>query len=226
METKELEQVASLIGDPSRIKLLWALLDGKAYTATELAVFADLSRPNTSMHLGKLLDAGVLKVSSQGRHRYYSYSRMEIAYVIEAMGSLLPAPSGKISKAGHDPISYCRTCYDHLAGNIGVAITDSLLKNAYIEYLNGTFAVTGGGNEFFSNLGIDMVQLSRQKRPLVKPCLDWTERRFHLAGSLGAALLNKLIAEDLVRPITGSRALQMTFEGRKQLFMLFGLESA
>ena len=95
MDIKELERVAALIGDPSRVKILWALLDGTAYTATELSIFADLSRSNISMHLSKLTDAGILKVSCQGRHRYYSYSRMAVAYAVEAMGSLVPAPELK-----------------------------------------------------------------------------------------------------------------------------------
>jgi len=225
MDMKELERVAALIGDPSRVKILWALLDGRAYTATELSIFADLSRPNISMHLSKLTDAGILKVSCQGRHRYYGYSRMEVAYAIEAMGALVPAPELKKNVTlRKDPISYCRSCYDHLAGKVGVAITDQLIKKDYLKPFPDRFEITPAGIIFFERIGIDTRLFNTQKRTIAKPCLDWTERRFHLAGSLGSSLLQKLLKEDLMRRTENSRALQITFKGKKELFEQLGLE--
>ncbi len=225
MEIVQLEQVAAMIGDSSRVKILWSLLDGKAYTATELSVFADISRSNASMHLTKLVDADILKVSSQGRHRYYSFARVEVAHAIEAMGALVPAPLTKTSdKIKNDPIRFCRTCYDHIAGNVGVAITDQFIENGYLSLTGNSINLTESGKIFFNDFGIDTEALNRQKRKLTKTCLDWSERRFHLSGSLASAFLNKLLADDCLRRTDNSRALFITFEGKRQLFELLKIE--
>src|ERR1700744_1566802 len=122
-------QVATLIGDPIRAKILWALLDKRAYTATELAVFADTTAQNISMHLNKLVKAGLLKVESQGRHKYYNYGRPEVPYPIEALAALMPKKDMNANvPAGEKPIRFCRSCYDHLAGKVGVMVTDGLLE--------------------------------------------------------------------------------------------------
>src|SRR5882762_2925095 len=120
------KEIAALIGDPVRATIMWKLLDGKAFTATELAIAADTSASNISMHLARLLQAGLLRVENQGRHRYYKFARKEIAYAIEAMASLItvPAVAGKTNSDEMPAIKYCRTCYDHLAGKTGVALTD------------------------------------------------------------------------------------------------------
>src|ERR1700733_11723944 len=129
MMQDQFSQVATLIGDPVRAKILWALMDKRAYTATELAVYADTSAQNISMHLNKLVKADLLTVQSQGRHKYYNYSRPEIAYVIEALASLLPKEGIQKQSATDDqPIRFCRSCYDHLAGKVGVTLTEALLK--------------------------------------------------------------------------------------------------
>jgi DNA-binding transcriptional ArsR family regulator len=225
MDIAQLEQVATLIGDPSRVKILWSLLDGKAYTATELSVFADLSRPNASMHLSKLVDADILQVSRQGRHRYYSYARLEVAQIIEAMGTLVrpPAvvPAGKIKS---DPTRYCRSCYDHIAGTVGVAITDKFIDSGYISLIEDKFDLTISGNKFFSDFGIDMETLNQKNRKLTRTCLDWSERRYHLAGSLASAFLNKLLADNYLRRIDNSRALVVTAKGKTELFELLKID--
>ena len=212
----QFSQIASLIGDPVRAKILWALLDKRAYTATELAVYADTTAQNISMHLNKLVKADLLTVQSQGRHKYYNYSRPEIAYAIEALASLLPKESvKKPDVASEKPIRFCRSCYDHLAGKVGVTLTKSLIKQAYIIKDGASFAVTGEGETWFDALGINVSELKKQKRHFAKPCLDWSERKHHLAGALGAALLGQMIAEGWVRRVTDSRAIAVTRKGEE-----------
>ncbi|MBN8853561.1 MAG: transcriptional regulator [Sphingobacteriales bacterium 50-39] len=219
-------RIASLIGDPVRGRILWALMDGKAYTATELAIQADTSRPNLSMHLKKLSDAGLLNVEVQGRHRYYTFSRPEIAYALEAMANLLPAnervrtpPAEKLQ-----PIAYCRHCYDHLAGRVGVQVTESLLRQKLIVHRGKEFEVTAAGVKWFETMGIDCTELQKQRRSFSRVCLDWTERKHHLAGSLGAALLTKMRGSHWLRPGTDARVFIVTGKGQKAMSELFKIE--
>jgi DNA-binding transcriptional ArsR family regulator len=212
-------KITSLIGDPVRSKIMWALMDGRAYTATELALFADTTAPNISMHLNKLVKADILNVESQGRHRYYNYSRPEIAYAIEALANLIPAAEEVDKAAAEDkPIRFCRTCYDHLAGKVGVMLTDGLVDKKFITKINNDFEVSPEGEVYFKTLGIDIAKLKQQKRFFARPCLDWTERRHHLSGALGAALLEQMIAKDWVRKTQNSRAMIVTGKGKKAFF--------
>ena len=209
-------QIAGLIGDPVRAKILWALLDKRAYTATELAVYANTTAPNISMHLNKLVKADLLTVQSQGRHKYYNYSRPEIAYAIEALASLLPKQDQKRPDAADEkPVRFCRSCYDHLAGKVGVTLTEGLLKQQYIIKDGAGFAVTVEGETWFDTLGINLSELKKQKRHFAKPCLDWSERKHHLAGALGAALLTRMIADGWVRRVVDSRAITVTRKGEE-----------
>ena len=211
--------VASLIGDPVRATVLWELLDGKAFTATELAIAADTSASNISMHLSKLMNAGLLVAESQGRHRYYKYATQEIAYAVEALSTLIP-PSSKKTKTvtGITPIQQCRTCYDHLAGKTGVAITDAMLKQRLIMLKENRFALTKKGDQWFNDLHIDTASLQVQRRSFLRPCLDWSERRYHIAGSLAAAFLNKMLQQDWLRTTKNSRVIIVTAKGQKQLY--------
>jgi DNA-binding transcriptional ArsR family regulator len=212
------KQVASLIGDPTRATVLWVLLDGKAFTATELAIAANTSPQNMSMHLNKLLDADLLSVESQGRHKYYKYASKDVAYAIEAMANLLP-PEKPAEKA-LSPVTYCRTCYDHLAGKIGVQITDSLLDQ---QILTDNFEVSKKGEKWFKDLGLDLEEIKQQRRSYLRPCLDWSERRYHIAGALPAALLDKMLEEDWIRRTKNSRAVVITAEGQKKMRKYFKL---
>ena len=216
----EFKQIASLIGDPTRATILWTLLDGRAFTATELAIAADTSLQNISMHLAKLSRADLLHVEHQGRHRYYKFSRKDIAYAIEALANLVsPAiQTSKIEKEQNSALKYCRTCYDHLAGKVGVSITDSLLKQKLIVQKRSTFQLSGKGEKWFSDFGIDLKDLKKQKRTFIRPCLDWTERTYHLAGSLGASLLDVMLASDWIRRTKNSRAIVITFRGQSKLY--------
>src|ERR1700733_9927937 len=216
MMQDQFSQVAGLIGDPVRAKILWALMDKRAYTATELAVYADTTAQNISMHLSKLVKADLLMVESQGRHKYYNYSRPEIAYAIEALASLLPKEGVKKSDiADEKPIRFCRSCYDHLAGKVGVTLTEGLLKQQYMTKEGSNFLVTEGGAAWFDALEIDVDELKKQKRHFAKPCLDWSERKHHLAGALGAALLTRMIGEGWIRRTAGTRAITLTRKGEE-----------
>lgn len=233
--------IASLIGDPVRGRVLWTLMDGKAYTATELAIRADTSRPNLSMHLKKLSDAGLLNVEIQGRHRYYTFSRPEIAYALEAMANLLPAgergsssavkkaytrpaDNGSPARSGMPPIAYCRHCYDHLAGRVGVQVTESLLRQKLIVHRGKEFEVTAAGVKWFDTMDIDCAELKKQRRSFSRVCLDWTERKHHLAGSLGAALLSKMLGAHWLKPASDARVFIITGKGQKALSELFRID--
>ena len=220
---KEIEHITSLIGNPVRTRILWALLDGRAYTATELAVCTDTSAQNLSMHLSKLIQAGLLVSDSQGRHKYYRFARQEVAYAIEAISNLIPVKDQKriVQKDDNSAIRQCRTCYDHLAGKVGVMITESLLKQELMMWQDKSFQITGAGIKFFAQLNIDIKELEMQRRAFARPCLDWSERKHHLAGSVGAALLHQMEAKDWVRRSKQSRAVKITTLGQKELYRYF-----
>ena len=221
----EFKQIAGLIGDPTRASIMWALLDGKAFTATELALAAATTPQNISMHLAKLVQADLLNVENQGRHRYYKYARKEVAYAIEAMANLLPPASVKSpgEKENNSAIKHCRTCYDHLAGKVGVAVTDGLLKQKILVENNNQFEVSVKGEKWFAAFDIDADELKQQRRSFLRPCLDWSERRYHMAGSLAAAFLNKMIEQDWFRATKNSRAMVVTAKGQKKLYEYFKL---
>ena len=222
---EQFKQIAGLIGDPTRAIIMWTLMDGKAFTATELAIAANTSAPNISMHLAKLVQAELLSVESQGRHRYYKFSREEIAYAIEAMTNLLPAANSRRKAVSEDTpaIKQCRTCYDHLAGKVGVAVTDSMLKQRIIIEEGNNFTLSSKGKKWFSVFGIDAELLQQQRRSFLRPCLDWSERRYHIAGSLAAALLDKMLMQDWMRRAKNSRSVIVTAKGQKNLYEYFGL---
>lgn len=217
---EQFKETVALVAEPVRATILWTLLDGKSFTATELAMAADTSASNISMHLAKLVNAGLLKAEYHGRHRYYSFAGKEVAYAIEAISSLVPFDSKKTTAAIDEvpAIKKCRSCYDHLAGKTGVAVTDALLKQKIISAGDKEFDLTAKGKKWFSELGIDVKELQQQRRSFLRPCLDWSERRYHIAGSLAAAFLQKMFEEDWVRRIKNSRALVVTAKGEKLLY--------
>ncbi|MGF2413790.1 MAG: ArsR/SmtB family transcription factor [Ferruginibacter sp.] len=212
----QFKQIASLIGDPTRATIMWTLMDGKAFTATELAITANTTPQNISMHLTKLLNAELLAVETQGRHKYYRFSRKEIAYAIEAMVNLIPHADAlqKINTENTPAIKHCRTCYDHLAGKVGVSIADSLLQQKIIKNSTNGFELSKKGEIWFSDFGIDIISLKKQRRLFLRSCLDWSERRHHIAGSLAAALLDKMLLSDWVRRTKNSRAIVITSKGQ------------
>lgn len=226
MEEDTFVSTASLLCEPSRAKIVWNLLDGRAYTAGELALVSDLSPTSVSNHLSKLLIGEILKVDVQGRHRYYSFANEEVAYAVESLASLTKQKQFFKSEKhlNKNDVNYCRTCYDHLAGKVGVLIVDKLVSRNIIELQDKTFVVTQKGNIFFSEFGLELTELQKQKRYFSKACLDWSERKYHLAGSLGNALLEKMLELDWLRRTKNSRAIVITSLGQNGLKEKFEVE--
>lgn len=222
----QFSQIAALIGDKARSIMLWNLLDGRAYTATELSVCAGISPQSASNHLAKLVDADILSISKQGRHRYYTFKNDAVAQVVESMASLLPLKGeGKmVSKPVPSGITYARTCYDHAAGRLGVGITESLIANGMLETSDKVYELTEKGREWFHTFGVNAEELKQQKRSFAHQCLDWSERRPHLAGALGASMLNIMMQNDWVRKKKNTRELLITPKGRLELNDLLKLE--
>ncbi|NML22537.1 helix-turn-helix transcriptional regulator [Pseudoflavitalea sp. G-6-1-2] len=217
---KDIQQVTSLIGDPVRASILWALTDGRAYTATELSVTINTSPQNMSMHLSKLIKGELLTVESQGRYKYYRIAKPEVAHALEAIACLVPEDKHKKKtiQPEEKAIRYCRSCYGHLAGKVGVLVNEALLAQKIIQPVDNLYAVTKKGEAFFADLKIDIALLQKQRRIFAKPCLDWSERKHHLAGSLGTALLNSMLELDYFRRSKNSRTILVTGKGQTQLF--------
>lgn len=207
--------ISGLICEPARAWMLWNLLDGRAYTATELAVASDLSATSASNHLAKLLEADVVRVEMQGKHRYYTFASPDVAYAVESLANL----AGGKTRASEPPdgIKYCRTCYDHLAGYVAVRVAEGMEKMGILSPSDGGFSVSEKGWEWFGDFGIFEEELVKARRPITRQCLDWSERRPHLAGQLGARLLEKMLERKWFRKVDFSRELEVLPKGRKEL---------
>jgi DNA-binding transcriptional ArsR family regulator len=223
----ELSNVAFLLGEPARALMLWSLLDGQARPAGELAFFANVSPQSASLHLAKLVEAEMLKVTAQGRNRYYSIARPEVAHAIESMAALIPsAAENKILPSFAVPeLRLARTCYDHLAGKLAVGIADAMQERGLLMPSGGDFVVSDKGAEMFEEIGIDIEEVKKQRRSFAGKCLDWSERRYHLAGSLGAALLGELLNRKWIARVPKGRAVRVTLDGRKNFDRLFGISA-
>lgn len=225
MDENKFVDIAGLVGEPARAKILWSLLDGRAYTAGELATAADISGTSASNHLTKLLGAELLKVEKQGKHRYFSFSRPEIAYAIESLANLSGYTSKKTAKeATPAGMKYCRSCYDHLAGYVGVKITEALEKKKAIRTHASSYLVTNSGWKLLANLDIDKNEMLSNRRPLTRQCLDWSERRPHIAGQIGALLLKRMLERNWFKRIRFSRELIITSMGRSEISSLLNIE--
>jgi DNA-binding transcriptional ArsR family regulator len=215
---------ATLICEPARAKMLWNLLDERAYTAGELSIAAGISPTAASNHLLKLLNAEIIKVEIQGRHRYYSLANADVAYAIEALANL--AGSGAAKNIKKEPekkgIQYCRTCYDHLAGFAGVTITEALESKGLIKKSQAAYEVTSKGWKWFLQFDIIKADFENNRRPLTRQCLDWSERRPHLAGQLGAVFLKKMLEKSWFKKLQFSREMVITAKGCQELYNLLG----
>lgn len=213
--------ISGLMCEPARARMLWNLLDGRAYTATELAVASGLSATSASNHLSKLLDAEVVRVEMQGKHRYYTFASPDVAYAVESLANLA---GGKTRpRVPPEGIKYCRTCYDHLAGLVGVRLLEGLEKNGILEGPDEAYGVTEKGWSWLAGFGIFEEELGQARRPMVRKCLDWSERRPHLAGLLGARLLEKMLERKWFRKVEFSRELEVLPRGRKEMAEMLGV---
>jgi len=205
----DIARVASLVGDPARANMLEALMDGRALTATELASAAGIGASTASAHLAKLQDAGLITTKKQGRHHYFSLADEDVAGLLESLMSLADNLGHKRLRTGpkEPALREARVCYNHLAGDMGVALYDSLLKRKYLRFEGQDLVLTKKGRDFAANFGIDLTELARPGRPLCQTCLDWSARRYHLAGSFGRALLARMEELKWLRREKDSRVL-------------------
>src|ERR1700723_3997652 len=223
----DIAMIAALVGDPARANMLMALMTGRALTASELAVEAGITPQTASSHLAKLEAGGLIEQEKQGRHRYYRLTGPDVAGVLEGL-------AGLAARAGHmrvrtgpkDPaLRRARVCYDHLAGDLGVQMFDSLKRQKLVRQHKRDIELTAEGQRFMASaLQISAETLAHPRRPVCKACLDWSERRHHLAGTLGAALMRRFTELNWAARDRepGSRVVQFTRQGEKRFAALFG----
>ena len=206
--------VASLIGDPARANILTALMDGRALTVSELAEAAGVTVQTASGHLSKLAEAQLLKGEKQGRHRYFRLSGEDVAQVLEALMGLAQRTGAVRVRTGpkDTALREARVCYDHLAGETGVNLLQYITRRGFVSGDADEVLLTESGRQFFANFGIDLDDLAKGRRPVCLHCLDWSERRHHLGGALGASLLSNMIERDWIRRGEG-RVLTFTSRG-------------
>jgi DNA-binding transcriptional ArsR family regulator len=221
-------RIAGLVGDPARAEILTALMTGQALTATELVSVAGLTKQTVSGHLAKLVDAQLLAVEHQGRHRYFRLADPDVAHLLESlMGIAFRTGAVRVRSSPREPaLRKARVCYDHLAGDLGVAAMDSLVERRMLRVADGAPELTSRGREFCAELAIALEPLSRQKRPLCRSCLDWSVRRPHLAGALGAAILARCFELGWARRASGSRVVQFSAAGERAFRERFAVASS
>ena len=220
-----LVEVAALVGDTARATMLNALMGGQSLTGTELAYCANVSRSTASGHLSKLVAARLLTVTHKRRFSYYRIASPLVASMLESIkvvAAIELPPRPQPGPANDDALRFARSCYDHLAGHVGVAVTDALVAMGHIVLTDEGGEVTSSGGRFLSTLGVDPMQQSR--RIFCQPCLDWSERRYHLKGLVGARILDRLLELGWLKCVSDSRALQLTSSGKAGLCETFQIE--
>ncbi len=229
VSTNEIARIGLLIGEPARVAILTALMDGQAFTATELARCANVTPQTASSHLAQLAGADLLRIEKQGRHRYHLLASPDVARMIEGIMQVAARPGRPTRPIAVGPrdqaLRNARTCYDHIAGRLGVAIAESFTARGLIEFDDDAGLITSEGLAFLDRIGIQPDDPHRRSpRPLCRPCLDWSERRPHIAGRLGAAIYRRFVDESYVRPVKGTRALAVSPVDRVALREAFGID--
>lgn len=218
-------EIAALLGETSRATILASMMDGRFHTASELAYMAAIKPQTASFHLAKLVEGKLIKVEKQGRHRYFQLAGEDIAQFLESFLAISPPPEVRSLKQSSQIklLQDARTCYDHLAGKLGVQLTESMLKAGYLTLDGKQFVLTNEGTLFFTTFGIDLTALKRKRRSFSHACLDWSERRYHLAGALGSELLNQFFNLGWLLRVPSIRAIKVTEKGKlgfKEVFHL------
>ncbi|PVX34573.1 MULTISPECIES: ArsR/SmtB family transcription factor [unclassified Janthinobacterium] len=217
-----LAQLAGAIAEPARARMLCSLLDGHARTATELATLAEVGASTASAHLSRLRDDGLLSMVAQGKHRYYRLASTEVARALEALLVVAGVPATPFSPSTPDRLRQARTCYDHMAGTVAVTVHDQLLAQGWLLDDEGEYRLSEAGAAGMAALGIDVPQLHKQRRRFACACLDWSERRAHLGGALGTAILQLALRQRWAERELDSRALRLTPAGERRLLASFG----
>lgn len=226
-EGPDIALLGSLIGDPARANILTALMSGKALTATELASEAGVTVQTASSHLKKLRDAHLLRQRKQGRHRYFALADDDVGSVLEAMMGLAAGRGLMRTRTGprDEALRKARVCYNHLAGDLGVAVYDGMIARGYLAEEEEDVGLTQAGQDFVAAFGIELANLSKSRRPMCKSCLDWSSRRTHLAGSLGTALLDRFYQLRWAARVQGSRVVEFSANGERRLLESFGVKA-
>ena len=221
----DVSATAALIGDPARAAILLALLDGSELPASELAARGGSSPQAASAHLGKLAAGGLITVRAAGRQRLYRLAGADVAHAIEALAAIAkPARIVALSQnVALERLRHARSCYDHLAGRLGVAVTRSLVARNALRPSGETYALTAHSGPFFAALGVDLARASAQRRAFARACTDSTERTPHLAGSLGASVRERFLTAGWIERNDADRSLRVTAAGRLELDRRFGI---
>jgi DNA-binding transcriptional ArsR family regulator len=217
-------RVAATIGEPARARMLYCLSDGRARTSTELAVVADVTPSTASVHLQRLKTQRLVKVFAQGKHRYYSLDGTNVAAALEALSVLASGSRKAFVPNTPNRLRAARTCYDHIAGSLGVSLHERFETLGWLTAGDNACDLTLNGTKAFEALGIDVEETRRLRRRFAYACVDWSERRPHLGGALGAAFLEVALKRKWVLPDLDSRALGVTSLGRREILTRFGLQ--
>ena len=223
-----LSEVAALMGDPARAAMLSLLMDGRAHTASDLAMSGGVTAQTASGHLSRMAEAGLLAVRAQGRNRFFRLATPDVAHAIEALMAVAGATAPPASKSAawrRDPdLRFCRTCYDHLAGQVGMAVTDSLTRGGHLEPQGQRdWQLTQSGELFCQRLGVDLPGArAAGTRHFARQCLDWSERRPHISGALGSAIALTFFTKGWAERLRRGRAVRLTDTGRRALERQFG----
>lgn len=219
-------EIGSLLGETSRATMLASMMDGRFHTASELAYMAAIKPQTASFHLAKLVEGKLVRVEKQGRHRYFQLAGEEIAQLLESFLAISPPPEVRSLKQSSQMklLQDARTCYDHLAGKLGVQLTESLLNAGFLKLEEKQFLITAEGAQFFTDFGLDLDDLKRKRRSFSHACLDWSERRYHLAGALGEGMLTHFLSLGWVTRVPSIRAIKVTEKGRVGFKEIFKFE--
>jgi DNA-binding transcriptional ArsR family regulator len=225
-DVPSIASVGALIGQAARADMLLLLLDGRGRTATELADAANVTRSTASSHLSQLVNGGLVRVDRQGRHRYYRLASPQIADILKSLLVITNRPNAPEPRFGPRPTAmrHARMCYDHMAGTLGIGVVDSLTRSGALVENGDDFELTSTGEQFLTDFGVDVTAARRRRRHFARTCIDWSERRPHLAGALGAAIADRFFELNWIHRELAGRTLHITPAGHEGLADVFSVE--